>query len=67
MSLESRLAQEPPEVDHPMKTSSMAGQDTNEWLRDSYKLVLYSFTVLPAAGLPVHVLARLFVISTGMK
>ena len=34
MSLESRLALEPLQVDLPMMTSSLAGQEQDDWLRD---------------------------------
>ena len=79
MSAESRLVSEPLEVDLPMKTSSGAGQDTDEWLRvrdgclsvyqvvARCKLAMYSFIVLLAARLPLHVPVRLFVISTVMQ
>ena len=62
MSLESRLALEPLEVDLPMMTSSLAGQEQDEWLRDGCLSVIqvvasWSCIRLPCylrRGLPVH-------------
>ena len=45
MSLESRLALEPLEVDLPMMTPSLAGREQDEWLRDGCLSVSVSVSV----------------------